>query len=89
MKRVPDIDVPSDLLAPPRCTIGNVGRHPSMEVKEMAPKGADRSPTDDEWMSDDPACVSCGHLRTDHPRDGRCGAALSERCWCQGWRGHQ
>lgn len=36
---------------------------------------------------DDPHCVSRGHLRTDHPRDGRCGAALSERCWCQGFAG--
>ena len=31
---------------------------------------------------DEPWC-ECGHLQSDHPRDGRCGAALEERCDCQ------
>jgi hypothetical protein len=33
--------------------------------------------------SDEPFCAACGHFETDHPRHGRCGAAIAERCWCQ------
>lgn len=37
-------------------------------------------------MSDDPYCFECGHLQSDHPRGGHCGAAdpkTCERCLCQ------
>ena len=32
--------------------------------------------------NDDPWCAHCGHARTDHPRDGKCGAALARPCRC-------
>ena len=29
-------------------------------------------------MNDDPDCTTCGHVSSDHPRDGRCGASVDD-----------
>lgn len=29
-------------------------------------------------MTDDPECIGCGHVASDHPRAGRCGASIED-----------
>jgi hypothetical protein len=41
-------------------------------------------------MNDDPECTMCGHVSSDHPRGGPCGASVDDedgnatRCGCLG-----